>query len=149
VASVEVRLARKHTAFIERDLTGLVAKAVGRLNEQRDRQERRLVAYKATEFDDKEAYDLLIRALDARALPVTRIPVAPIALPSAAGRFDPRAAGRKRQTKPPPRRPGCGPPCRTLPRTGGQGQFGPRRRVRAGRQDQPPSTTYAKAKVMA
>jgi hypothetical protein len=74
--SGEVRLARKHTAFIERDLPGLVAKAVGKLTEQRDRQERRFVAYKAHEFGDKEAHDLLIRALDARALPVTRIPAA-------------------------------------------------------------------------
>jgi hypothetical protein len=74
--SGEVRLARKHTAFIERDLPGLVAKAVGKLTVQRDRQERRFVAYKAHEFTDKEAHDLLIRALDARALPVTRIPAA-------------------------------------------------------------------------
>jgi hypothetical protein len=72
--SGEVRLARKHTAFIERDLPGLVAKAVGRLTEHRDRQERRFVAYKDREFGDRDAHDLLIRALDARALPVTRIP---------------------------------------------------------------------------
>jgi hypothetical protein len=76
VASGAVRLARKHTAFIEWDLPGLVAKAVGKLTEQRDRQERRFVAYKGEEFSDKEAHDLLIRALDARALPVTRIPAA-------------------------------------------------------------------------
>jgi hypothetical protein len=76
VASIAVRLARKHTAFIERDLPGMVAKAVGRLTEQRDRLERRFVAYKGHEFGDKEAHDLLIRALDARALPVTRIPAA-------------------------------------------------------------------------
>jgi hypothetical protein len=74
--SGEVRLARKHTAHVERDLPGLVAKAVGKLTEQRDRQERRFVAYKAREFSDREAHDLLIRALDARALPVTRIPAA-------------------------------------------------------------------------
>jgi hypothetical protein len=76
VASGEVRLARKHIAFIERDLPGLMAKAVGKLTEQRDRQERRFVAYKGHEFSDKEAHDLLIRTLDARALPVTRIPAA-------------------------------------------------------------------------
>jgi hypothetical protein len=74
--SGEVRLARKHTAFIQRDLPGLVAKAVGKLTDQRDRQERRFVAYKGQKFSDQEAHDLLIRALDARALPVTRIPAA-------------------------------------------------------------------------
>jgi hypothetical protein len=74
--SGEVRLARKHTIHCERDLPGLVAKAVGQLTQQRDRQERRFVAYKAAEFGDREAHDLLIRALDARVLPVTRIPAA-------------------------------------------------------------------------
>jgi hypothetical protein len=57
-------------------LPSLVAKAVARLTEQRDRQERRFVAYKQNEFGDKEAHDLLIRSLDARVLPVTRLPLA-------------------------------------------------------------------------
>jgi hypothetical protein len=74
--SGEVKLARKHTVHVERDLPGLVAKAVGRLTGQLDRQERRFIAYKAHEFTDKEVHDLLIRALDARALPVNRIPAA-------------------------------------------------------------------------
>jgi hypothetical protein len=74
--SGEVRLARKYTAQIERDLPGLVAKAVARLTEQSDRQERRFVAYKAHEFGDKEAHELLVRALDARVLPVTKLPLA-------------------------------------------------------------------------
>jgi hypothetical protein len=38
--SGEVCLARKYTAFIDRDLPGLVSKAVGKLTEQRGRQER-------------------------------------------------------------------------------------------------------------
>jgi quercetin dioxygenase-like cupin family protein len=66
--------------FIERDLSGLVAQAVRRLVEQGDRQEWRFVAYKGHEFSDREAHDLLIRALDAQALPVPWIP-APPALP--------------------------------------------------------------------
>jgi hypothetical protein len=45
-------------------------------SDQRVLQERRFVAYKGYEFGDKEAHDLLIRALDARELPVTKIPAA-------------------------------------------------------------------------
>jgi hypothetical protein len=74
--SGEVRLARKHTAYVERDLPGLVVKAVAKRTDQRDRQERRFVAYKGHEFGDKEAHDLLIWALDTRVLPVTKIPTA-------------------------------------------------------------------------
>jgi hypothetical protein len=74
--SGEVRLARKHTVHFERGLPGLVAKARSRLTEQRDRQEQRFIAYKAREFGDREAHDLLIRAMDAPVLPVTRIPAA-------------------------------------------------------------------------
>jgi hypothetical protein len=71
-----VRLAWKHTSHVERDPPGLAAKAVAKLTDQRDREERRFVAYKGHEFGDEEAHDLLIQALDARVLPVTKIPAA-------------------------------------------------------------------------
>jgi hypothetical protein len=52
-------------------------RAVGKLTEQRDRQKPRFVAYKGHVFSDREARVLIIRALDARALPVIRITAAP------------------------------------------------------------------------
>lgn len=72
--SGEIKLARKHTTNIMRDLPGLVTRAVGRLGELRDVQDRRFLAYENTELTDVQAHDLAIRAVDAQILPVTRIP---------------------------------------------------------------------------
>jgi hypothetical protein len=72
--SGEVRLARKHTAHIERDLPQLVERAVGLLSDLRNTQERRFAAYRQKEITDGQAHDLIIQSLDARVLPVTRLP---------------------------------------------------------------------------
>ena len=72
--SGEVKLARKHTAFVERDLPHLVDRAVGRLADLRHSQGQRFQAYKNSDFSDRQAHDLIIRALDARVVPVTKIP---------------------------------------------------------------------------
>ena len=70
----EVQLARKHTRFIARDLPGLAARAVGLLGSRWSNQEERFQAYKNHELGDKDAHDLLIRALDARAVTGQQIP---------------------------------------------------------------------------
>jgi hypothetical protein len=67
--SSEVVLSRKHTSFILRDLPGVVMSAVSRLVEARGQQDRRIAAYKRHELSEMEAHDLLVRAVDARALP--------------------------------------------------------------------------------
>jgi hypothetical protein len=72
--SGEVRLARKHTAHVERDLPSLIEGAVGRLGDLRRSQEQRFGAYKQHELSDGAAHDLVIRALDSRVLPTTHIP---------------------------------------------------------------------------
>lgn len=72
--SGEIKLARKHTVFVERDLPQLIARAIGKLTDQRNLQDLRFGAYKQTEFTDAQAHDLLIRALDAQVLPVTKLP---------------------------------------------------------------------------
>jgi hypothetical protein len=72
--SGEVRLARKHTAHVERDLPQLIDAAVGQLGDLRRTQEGPFAAYKGRELADREAHDLVIQALDARVLPVTRLP---------------------------------------------------------------------------
>jgi len=72
--SGEIKLARKHTSMINRDLPQLIGRAMGQLGTHRRTQDRRFAAYKTTELSDGEAHDLMIRAIDARVCPVTTIP---------------------------------------------------------------------------
>lgn len=72
--SGEVKLARKHTVHVERDLPQLIESAIGRLGSLRRTQESRFACYKQHELTDGAAHDLLIRALDAQVVPVTRVP---------------------------------------------------------------------------
>ena len=72
--SGEVRLARKHTLHVRRDLPQLIDKAVGRLGDLRRTQEQRFAAYKSHLLTDQEAHDLVVRSLDARVIPVTQVP---------------------------------------------------------------------------
>ncbi|MCE5278848.1 MAG: DUF932 domain-containing protein [Planctomycetaceae bacterium] len=72
--SAEVVIARRHTVFIERDLPGLVAGAVGRLGDLRQQQDDRIEAYKATKVTHTRAHDMIVRAVDARVVPVTAVP---------------------------------------------------------------------------
>jgi hypothetical protein len=72
--SGEVRLARKHISQITRDLPQLIERAVGRLDGMRRSQEERFAAYKQRELTDGQAHDLIVQGLDARVLPLTRIP---------------------------------------------------------------------------
>lgn len=72
--SSEIRIDRKHTRFAGRDLPTLVTTAVGRLGDHRRTQDARITAYKEKKISDARAHDLVIQALDARIVPVTRIP---------------------------------------------------------------------------
>jgi len=72
--SGEIRIARKHTLNINRDLPSLIQTAVGRLHDMRGLQDRRIAAYKETEISDAQAHDLMIQALDARIVTATKIP---------------------------------------------------------------------------
>ncbi len=72
--SGEIRLARRHTVYIERDLPQLIDRAVGQLGDHRRLQEERFIAYKATEVTDAQAHDLIIRALDAQVVPMLKVP---------------------------------------------------------------------------
>lgn len=72
--SGEIKIARKHTRFIMRDLPGLVSGAVGHLSERWHAQAERINGYRAHELSDAQAHDLVIRALDNRAITVTQVP---------------------------------------------------------------------------
>ncbi|MEZ5303039.1 MAG: DUF932 domain-containing protein [Verrucomicrobiales bacterium] len=70
----QVVLARKHTTNIMRDLPGVTARAVGKLREFSGVTARRAAAYKDRELGNREAHDLVIRALDARAITTLMVP---------------------------------------------------------------------------
>jgi Domain of unknown function (DUF932) len=72
--SGEIKLARKHTAHIDRDLPQLIHRAIGQLNDHRGKQALRFASYQETEFTDAEAHDLIIRAVDSLVCPVTKLP---------------------------------------------------------------------------
>ena len=72
--SSEITLGRKHTLHIRRDLPRLVQSAVGKLSDYRQRQAIRYERYHTTKLESSVAHDLIIQAVDARSLPVTRIP---------------------------------------------------------------------------
>ena len=62
--SGEVKLARKHTAYITRDLPRIVQSAIGQLMERWHHQDTRLATYKLSDVGDSTAHDLIIRATD-------------------------------------------------------------------------------------
>lgn len=72
--SGEVKIGRKHTVFIERDLPNLIQSAVGQIGDLRTRQDHRIETYKRFEMSDGRAHDIVIQALDNRIAPVTYIP---------------------------------------------------------------------------
>lgn len=62
--SGEVKFARKHTRFINRDLPQLVSRAVGMLHEKWNQQDQRIEAYKAHQLTSITAHDLIVRSVD-------------------------------------------------------------------------------------
>jgi len=60
----EVKLARKHTRFIGRDLPLLVERAIGQLLNKWHDQSVRFSAYKESAITDGSAHDLIVRAVD-------------------------------------------------------------------------------------
>lgn len=72
--SGEIRMTRKHTTHIMRDLPGLVQRSVGQLMSRWHDQDTRIEAYKGFEMSDMQAHDLIVRAIDARAATSTQVP---------------------------------------------------------------------------
>jgi hypothetical protein len=62
--SGEVKIARKHTRFINRDLPQLVSSAVGMLHDKWNQQDRRIEAYKNHRLNSVTAHDLIVRSVD-------------------------------------------------------------------------------------
>src|SRR5580704_2504024 len=70
----EIKLARKHTRFIMRDLPQLTERAVGRLTDLRCEQEERYLTYQRADMTDSAAHDVMIQALDSQVVPITKLP---------------------------------------------------------------------------
>ena len=72
--SGEIRMTRKHTVYIMRDLPGLVQRSIGQLMSRWHDQDTRIEAYKNCELSDLQAHDLIVRSIDARSLTATQVP---------------------------------------------------------------------------
>ena len=59
----EVKLSRKHTRHIMRDLPQIVARTLGKLADHWNFQEKRFDAYKERELSNMQANDLIIRGM--------------------------------------------------------------------------------------
>ena len=66
--SAEIVIARKHTRHIMRDLDRMVAEASGKIAAARISQAQRIAAYKATDLEDAQVHDLIIRSVDAKVM---------------------------------------------------------------------------------
>lgn len=71
--SAEIQIARKHTRFINRDLDKLIYNAMGRLGAYRQHQQNRIESYRETNMTDMRVNDFLVRSVDAKVIPVSRI----------------------------------------------------------------------------
>jgi len=72
--SGEIRIARKHTRYIEQDLPRLTGNAVGLLAEKWTMMTDRIQRYKTTEMTDRDAHDFLIRSVDVGAATLQQVP---------------------------------------------------------------------------
>jgi hypothetical protein len=72
--SGEIRMTRKHTVHIMRDMPGLVQRSIGQLMSRWHDQDLRIEAYKNFELSDLQAHDMIVRSIDARSLTATQVP---------------------------------------------------------------------------
>lgn len=70
----EIRVARKHTSFIRRDLPMLIGRAMEQLLTRWHDQDRRIERYKDCLLSDRDAHDMTIRALDQHVICGSLIP---------------------------------------------------------------------------
>lgn len=72
--SGEVRVTRKHTRYILRDLPSLVQGAVGKLMHAWHNQATRIETYKHYRLSDEQVHDLVIRSVDVGVVPNRHVP---------------------------------------------------------------------------
>jgi hypothetical protein len=72
--SGDIKIARRHTRFIMRDLPTLVDGALGRLGAMRVKQDQRISKYQQTTIGDQLAHDLIVRAIDGGVVSAPKLP---------------------------------------------------------------------------
>jgi hypothetical protein len=72
--SGEIRVTRKHTRFIRRDLVTLVQGSIGKLMNAWHEQDLRIERYKHHGLTDEQVHDLVIRSVDVGVLPNRKVP---------------------------------------------------------------------------
>ena len=70
----ELVLARKHTRRVKNDLPALIERTLREMRHRREDQDKRIAAYKRTDVSDKQAHDIVIRAMDEQAISSMYIP---------------------------------------------------------------------------
>lgn len=71
--SSDIKLARKHTTNIMRDIPRVLSEAVGRLVSHFNDMTNRIESYKTIELSDDEAAGLIVQLADAKALPAREV----------------------------------------------------------------------------
>lgn len=71
--SSDIKLARRHTTNILRDIPEVLSKAIGMLVSHFTDMESRIERYKTIELNDEQAADLTVRLADAKAIPAREI----------------------------------------------------------------------------
>ena len=69
-----VKIQRKHTRFAARDLRHLTNRAIGKLSGRLQRLDERIERYKNARVTDLQAHDMMVRAVDAKAITNSQIP---------------------------------------------------------------------------
>jgi len=72
--SGEIRVTRKHTRFIRRDLVTLVQGSIGKLMTAWNEQDQRIEGYKDHDLTDEQVHDIVIRSVDVGVLPNRKLP---------------------------------------------------------------------------
>jgi len=72
--SGEIRVSRKHTRFIKRDLVTLVQGSIGKLMTAWNEQDKRIERYKGHQLTDEVVHDIAVRSVDAGVLPNRKLP---------------------------------------------------------------------------
>jgi len=60
----EIKMVRRHTTNVMRDLPGLVSKSIGRLGDMRFRQQERVDWYKETMLPPAHVHDIVVKSMD-------------------------------------------------------------------------------------
>jgi hypothetical protein len=72
--SGEIRVTRKHSKFIRRDLVALVQGSIGKLMTAWHEQDRRIARYKEHELTDEVVHDIAVRSVDVGVLRNRQLP---------------------------------------------------------------------------